>query len=156
MTRLPPIVFTAGSNPFFSVNLANITRFSAPWIRPFSVQPSKSNSGHLRSEAVDDAQCPGDTRFALFATDGAGNIAGRPIREDDDGGVNPCSAIATNLPAGRYELRVDGFAQRAILASAPSWTLAMTNSRSILHAAMVCSTTVRNVIAMQLTAPNVG
>ena len=56
--------------------------------------------------------CPGDTRLTLFATvDGQ---RGPQVAFDDDGGNGVCSAMDQIIPAGVYELVVDGFGGRAI------------------------------------------
>ncbi|MCA9558265.1 MAG: DVUA0089 family protein, partial [Myxococcales bacterium] len=60
--------------------------------------------GALRLETGDGAGgCPGDTRLWIFDAEGA------QVAFNDDGGVGTCSLIDTDLPAGAYTVKVDGF-----------------------------------------------
>ena len=62
-----------------------------------------------RAETSDGAGgCPGDTVLALFALAPDGSRLGEIIN-DDDGGVDACSLLQGELPAGVYELQVSGF-----------------------------------------------
>ncbi|MGK0358272.1 MAG: cysteine-rich repeat protein, partial [Bradymonadia bacterium] len=56
--------------------------------------------------------CPNDTRMELFRIDENGVRADRVF--NDDSGVGACSLISSDLAAGTYVVRVDGFGNRAI------------------------------------------
>ena len=57
--------------------------------------------------------CPGDTRLFLVRIDLAGADR-EEIADDDDGGPGLCSRLSARLPAGDYEIVVDGFGGRAV------------------------------------------